>query len=266
MIGMHKQRIWRFWILTLAALCAAGGTFLLGQWQLRRADQKTALYTSIQAQKQRPALENSALEAIKNIAPEIHRPVLLTGQWIANKTIYLDNRAMNGRAGFWVVTPLLLATGSAAQVPNVILVQRGWIARDFTDRTRLPDFATPGGTLTVVGRLALPPSQLLTLGVAEQGSIRQNVDLAQLRGETGLPMRVDAMVLQTESSLTKEDGLSRAWVAPESGVAKHHGYAFQWFCLSALVLGLYAWFQIIVPLKNRRKKPLSIDHKQFPSD
>lgn len=263
---MYKQRTWRFWILTLATVCVAGGTFLLGQWQLRRAEQKTTLHEAIQAQKLRPALDNSAQAAIKNIAPEIHRTVRLTGQWVANKTIYLDNRAMNGRAGFWVVTPLLLATDSATQVPQAILVQRGWLPRDFNERTRLPDFVTPTGTLTVVGRLSLPPSQLLTLGVAEQSAIRQNVDLSQLREETGLPLRVDAMVLQTEPSLTPEDGLLRAWLAPESGVAKHYGYAFQWFSLSALVFGLYAWFQIIVPLKNGRKKTLSIEHKPFSPD
>jgi surfeit locus 1 family protein len=30
-------------------------------------------------------------------------------------------------------------------------------------------------------------------------------------------------------------------------VQKHYGYAFQWFALSALIIGLYAWFQLPRP-------------------
>ena len=48
------------------------------------------------------------------------------------------------------------------------------------------------------------------------------------------------------------DGLLRAWAAPDAGLHKHYGYAFQWFLLSALILGLYVWFQLIRP---RRRQP-----------
>jgi len=34
-------------------------------------------------------------------------------------------------------------------------------------------------------------------------------------------------------------------------VSKHHGYAFQWFALCALVALLYLWFQILVPRRKR---------------
>jgi len=30
-----------------------------------------------------------------------------------------------------------------------------------------------------------------------------------------------------------------------SGVERHHGYAFQWFGLAALIVFLYAWFQFL---------------------
>jgi len=35
-----------------------------------------------------------------------------------------------------------------------------------------------------------------------------------------------------------------------SGVEKHHGYAFQWFGLSALIALLYVWFQIVQPRRS----------------
>ena len=37
--------------------------------------------------------------------------------------------------------------------------------------------------------------------------------------------------------------LRRDWPAVALGVEKHYGYAFQWFALAALILGLYLWFQ-----------------------
>jgi cytochrome oxidase assembly protein ShyY1 len=36
------------------------------------------------------------------------------------------------------------------------------------------------------------------------------------------------------------DGLVRDWPAPDFGIDKHYGYAFQWFALAATLLVFYA--------------------------
>jgi surfeit locus 1 family protein len=54
---------------------------------------------------------------------------------------------------------------------------------------------------------------------------------------------------------TPPDGLLRNWPPVASGVDKHHGYAFQWFGLCALILILYVWFQILSPLRLARRRP-----------
>jgi surfeit locus 1 family protein len=41
-------------------------------------------------------------------------------------------------------------------------------------------------------------------------------------------------------------------------VGKHHGYAFQWFALSALIAGLYVWFQLLRPRLARRSDVQSL--------
>ena len=41
------------------------------------------------------------------------------------------------------------------------------------------------------------------------------------------------------------------WPEPAADVQKHYGYAFQWFALCALILGLYVWFQLIRPRRAR---------------
>ena len=230
----------RFWWVTLAAVLVAALTFSLGQWQLRRAAQKEGIQNAINGKNMLPALDGRALAAAKNIANDVYRKVAVQGIWQSTHTVYLDNRPMSGRTGFWVVTPLALqGTG------QMILVQRGWVPRDFSDRTRLPEVTTPNGLVTVEGRIAPPPSKLYQFKGVDTGPIRQNLDLAAFRLETGLPL-LEASVLQTGAP---SEGLLREWAAPNLGVDKHYGYAFQWFGLCALVVGLYVWFQMILPFR-----------------
>ena len=233
----------RFWLLTFAALVVAVSTFSLGQWQLRRADQKETLQATVEAQNMLPALDNRTLEATKNIADQMHRTVTVQGKWDEKHTVYLDNRPMSGKTGFWVHTPLMLqGTG------QVILVRRGWAPRNFKDRTALPDVQTPVGMVTVTGRIAPPPSKLYEFKGEDVGRLRQNIDLSAFRLETGLSL-LEVSLLQTGGT---SEGLLRDWAAPNLGVDKHYGYAFQWFGLFALVVGLYGWFQIIVPFRKKR--------------
>ena len=232
----------RFWLVTFAALVVAASTFSLGQWQLRRADQKETLQAAIEAQKMLPALDNRALAATKNIADQIHKTVSVQGLWQPERTVYLDNRPMGGKTGFWVLTPLALQGTS-----QVILVQRGWVLRNFNDRALLPDVQTPAGLVTVTGRIAPPPSKLYEFKGEDTGRLRQNIDLRAYQMETGLPL-LDVSLLQTGGP---SEGLLRDWAAPNLGVDKHYGYAFQWFGLCALVVGLYGWYQVIVPARKK---------------
>jgi cytochrome oxidase assembly protein ShyY1 len=61
---------------------------------------------------------------------------------------------------------------------------------------------------------------------------------------------LDALVIQTGPP---SEGLTRSWDAPQLGVDKHHGYAFQWFCLSGLLVVLYIWFQWIAPRRRKNR-------------
>lgn len=240
-----------FWIVTLAALLTVVLTFSLGQWQLGRATQKQALQRSIESKSSLPALNNAEVAKVggasgssQGLAPPlVDRRVELSGRWLAAHTVYLDNRQMNGRPGFWVLTPFALQGSDKA-----VLVQRGWIARDFQQRARLAPIETPSGLVAVQGRMAPAPAKLYAFKGADTGSVRQNLDIGNFSAETGLPL-VAVLVIQTGPA---SEGLQRDWPAPDTGVDKHHGYAAQWFGLCALVLGLYVWFQLILP---RRQGP-----------
>ena len=239
----------RFWLLTAAAVLVAGVTFSLGQWQLRRAAQKQNLQLAIEAQGNQSILEAQDLAKLANVMDVVHRQAVLKGVWRPEHTVFLDNRQMNGKPGFIVITPLALdGTG------QFILVQRGWAPRSFASRTVLPVIQTPLGPVTVRGRIAPPPSKLYEFKGAESGRIRQNIDVAAFSLEIALPLMSTSMVQMGPAS----EGLLREWAAPNVGVDKHYGYAFQWFGLCALVVGLYVWFQFINPWRVKRKTFLNV--------
>ncbi len=224
-------------------------TARLGWWQLDRAAQKLAAQAAVEEQARLPAFDQvSQLAAsVEAAAAQHHRLLRLAGHWLPAHTVYLDNRPMNGRVGFVVVTPLQLADGTA------LVVQRGWLARDFLQRERVAPVPTPPGEVTVQGRIAPPPSRLYEFSAADAGSIRQNLDLDAFARETGLRLRPVSLLL-ADAPTGPADGLQRDWPAPASGAAKNQGYAVQWFAMSALILALYVWFQFIQPHRHRARR------------
>ncbi len=228
-------------LILLAAIVSATITARLGVWQLDRAAQKQALQAQIEQRRAMPALPQAELASTEvAAAAQHHRRITLRGQWLHAHTTYLDNRQMNARPGFFVMTPLLLGPGDA------VLVQRGWMPRDAQDRSRLQALPEQTGEVLVSGRIAAAPSKLIELGPSAPGRIRQNLDLAELSAEIKLPLRPLSLqqLEPTSGPALAADNLLRQWLDPTLGTAKHHGYAFQWFALSALIVGLYAWFQL----------------------
>ncbi|SDY75632.1 Cytochrome oxidase assembly protein ShyY1 [Variovorax sp. YR634] len=272
MYSEDRRRPGRFWLITIAAVLTVAATVSLGRWQLSRAAQKEALQADIDAQKLKPALTQAEFLALEKASDSLHRPVRLRGLWLPTQTVYLDNRQMHGTPGFYVLTPFALEGTEQA-----VMVQRGWIQRNFVDRTQLGAVETPAGIVEVTGLIEPPPSHLLELGTsaptpvpaasapataasapaapaqAAEGysPIRQNLDLEAFRAETKLPLRTDVSLQQSGPA---SEGLQRDWPAPALGLERHYGYAFQWFGLSALVVILYVWFQFITPFRRSRRR------------
>jgi surfeit locus 1 family protein len=210
-----SQYGWRFWIVTLSALAMAALTFSLGLWQLDRA-----------AQKERVSLERREAQ-----------PVSLGGQWLTDQTLYVDNRQMNAKQGFFVVTPLVISKSA------YVLVERGWIARDFMDRKKLQAIQTPVGDVVISTRRLADPvlPAVIADNAASEHPIVQYVSLKSLQND--LPNMIYQGYVQQLGGAS--EGMKRDWYEPASGVEKHYGYAFQWFALCALLIGLYIWFQWI---------------------
>ncbi|MDB5883336.1 MAG: cytochrome oxidase complex biosis factor-like protein [Ramlibacter sp.] len=240
---MSGNRSGRFWLITAAAVTGIAVTLALGIWQMSRAAQKLALHAAIEQRQALAPVSQGELLASRNPADLLHRTIVLRGSWVGSRTVFLDNRQMQARIGFYVVTPLRLEGSDAA-----VLVQRGWAPRNFVEREKLPPVTTPEGVVEVRGRLAPPPAKLYEFAGAAPGPIRQNLDLAQFRAETGLPL----LALSVQQLGEPSEGLLREWPEPASSVATNYGYAAQWWALSILIAILYVWFQFVAP---RRKVP-----------
>ena len=234
-------------LIAFAALAGIALTASLGFWQWSRGEQRTALHEAIEARgRTAPVGAAELAQAKEGDAALLHRPVVLRGEWLAGRTVFLDNRQMNNVPGFYVVTPLRLEGGQ-----GVVLVQRGWAPRNFTRRELLPPVRTPEGSVEVRGRLAPPPAKLYAFDTDEKGAIRQNLDLARFRAETGLPL----LPLSVQQLGAPSEGLLRQWPQAASGAGKNYGYAFQWWALAALIAILYVWFQFVVPRRRQARAP-----------
>lgn len=230
-------------VILAATVLGVALTARLGVWQLDRAAQKNSLQATLDERRALPPLAAAALAADPAAAlAQHHRRIRLVGRWQAEATVYLENRQMRGRPGFFVVTPLMLDDGTA------VLVQRGWQPRDLIDRTKVVVPPTPLETVEVAGRIAPPPARLYEFQGVDEGRVRQNLDLDAFGREWRLKLRPLSLLQETEGPPT--DGLLRDWLPPATGVHKHYGYAFQWFALAALILGLYVWFQLIRPRRR----------------
>ena len=229
----------KFYRVTAAAVFFSLLGLALGFWQLDRAAQKEALQAAMHAQAGKVPWDNAEVIALAaqgrmQESGVLYHPVRLEGTWLPAHTVYLDNRQMDAKVGFFVLTPLRLEPQG-----QLLVVQRGWIPRNFEQRAQLPEVQTPAGLVTVDGDIALVPSKLYAPGAPGEGPIRQNLDLDQYRSQTGLPLEA----FTVRESGPPSQGLRRQWPVINFGIEKHYGYAFQWFALSLLVAGLYLWFQ-----------------------
>ncbi len=231
-------------VVTLAAVLGVLLMARLGWWQLDRAAQKESLQQAVDANAALPPLPASALARTpQQAAQQLHRRVRVQGRWLEGHTIFLDNRQMDGRPGFFVLTPLQLDDGGA------VLVQRGWVPRDMQERTRLPAVPTPAQPVALTARIEGPPARLyeFTPQGSEAGPIRQNLALDAFADETRLSLRPLTLLQLDDVAAPAADGLRRHWPLPAVDVHKHYGYAVQWFLLAALITGLYVWFQLLRP-------------------
>ena len=213
---------------TLAAIAGVAATAALGNWQLGRGQDKAALAQRIAVANRDAQIELSQTEArAEDVA--WHR-VEVRGRLEPKYAVLIDNRILHGVVGYQVVMPLRIAGGE-----RHVLVNRGWVAATGS-RDILPQIKTPPEEVLIAGLATVPSKRYLELSkqVAE-GKVWQNLTLERYRA--AMPIALQPVVIQQESEI--DDGLKREWSAPDLGIDKHYGYAFQWFAMAAAIVIIY---------------------------
>ncbi len=232
-------------------------TSALGFWQLRRAAAKEDLQQRIEAAAN-AAPSSPTADELGRPASLVYRHVRLEGRWLPDRVVYLDNRPHAGQAGFFVLMALRIDAPVAAEV----IVNRGWTPRNGADRSRIARYATPGGDVRVSGLVLAEEPKLLELAATpgkQLGGIWQNFDSAayvRASGRAALPivLRQDATREATKAGV-EDDGLARDWPdragVLQGQIDRHHGYAFQWFALTATLAALLV-LQIVRRIRHAR--------------
>jgi surfeit locus 1 family protein len=174
-----------------------------------------------------------------------YRPVVADGVYDAARQILIDNKVEEGRAGYHVVTPLVLRDGRA------VLVDRGWVAAGAT-RAQLPTVPPPDGAITVHGRVNIPTANYVELSRdARAGAVWENLDPSRFAARTG--REVLPIVVEQTAPTGVTDKLVRNWPAPDFGIEKHRIYMVQWYLFAATAAGLWLYFN----LRHARGKEVS---------
>lgn len=190
-------------IPTLVYLCVLPVLIALGMWQLDRSEQKRVF---LEEQEQAAADETLHLTAaIENNTKALrYRKVEVAGRYDVAHQFLVDNQISDGKAGYFVLTPLIL-TG----VNKAVLVNRGWIPLN-QNRSILPELKIDNAEAVIIGRINNFPSVGIKLAGAEipsEGwpSIVQVVDSDVLAKKLGYPL------FQFQVELDKElpDGFKR---------------------------------------------------------
>lgn len=235
----------------------------LGQWQLRRSDERRAILDAIEAgRKQAPVMLTPATPS-DDLTP--WRVAQATGVWQPQFSVLLDNRNHEGRPGYWLATPLLL-DGSSRQA---VLVLRGWLPRIMPGQGEPALPATPQGPQTVTGEMAerVPRMfELWSLGGQDQSALPatlpvgdgkvpqvQNLPLDAYARATGLNLLPVVLAQSGQASPNAQtsqtaqpsqaDGLVRDWPQPSVDFQKNTSYAIQWFAFG--LIAAIAWLVVL---------------------
>lgn len=124
--------------------------FILGSWQVQRLDWKTKLIAKFEDRLVRPPLPLPPRIDPTVIDEFDYRRVYATGTLRHDKEMLVGPRMLDGKDGYFVITPLDREEGST------ILINRGWISKEQRFQQDRDPLSLPRGEVTVAGLLREP--------------------------------------------------------------------------------------------------------------
>jgi len=200
---------------------------ILGFWQLDRAEQKRALEQAF-------ADTGRYVTVDAETVYEPYQPLTASGRYLLKREFLLDNVILDGRLGYYLVTPFEYESGKP-----LLLVNRGWAPKTAGSEPAGISAAAPDeGVTTVRGRAGQLPRVGIRAGEAfaysagEWPRIANWPTIDELSASLGRDVLPFVLLADPEPGTT----LIRRWQPQQAGPMRHIGYAFQWFALALAVV------------------------------
>ena len=241
---MYRFLLTPRWLVAAAVIVTAAVVMVfLGNWQLHRYHERSAINGRIDAADSAPAVPLTSLLA-KPAAPGTAGPapgkdlawtkVTVSGRYDPANEIQARGRTVDGRVGFEIVTPLVLSDGTA------VLVDRGWVPPAEGGAIAAPVAAPPPtGPVTVQGQIHRSESRPAPLERRDGRIDTRRIAVPHLAKQMPYPV-YGAYVLLTAQTPAADQGYTRIPIDHEDAW-QNGGYAVQWWLFAVMALLAYGW-------------------------
>jgi len=216
----------------------------LGFWQLDRADQKKIINMAFVERQNQPPIPLNKETIQMPIIDIIWHHVTISGEFLNDKNIILDNQVVQEKAGFLIYTPFKILDSN-----KIILVNRGWYPLS-NSRNDVPNIPPIKGAQAIEGEINQMPSSGISLGKViteklDESSFRlQKMDYEVLSSLIGKDLMRYVVKLK-KPIFDKTYVIDLGIPVPDSD--KNYGYAFQWFAMA------FTLFIIFIRLGVKKK-------------
>ncbi|MEV6208646.1 SURF1 family protein [Kitasatospora sp. NPDC051914] len=244
---MYRFLLTPRWIAASAVgVAAIVVCLMLGSWQLGRFEDRVDSH--------RDTAQASAAAAASAAAPltdvltadrpqvgtdTVGRTVTVTGSYDSAHQLLVPGRTVDGKQGYYVLTPLRTADGRAAAVV------RGWAPGEPGSGQAPP--AAPTGEVTVAGRLQAPENS------GSGGAVAGGLPAGQL-GTISPATLINVLPYQVYDGWIAADGVTPPLarvptVEPQGGngltlrAFQNLGYTLEWFVFAGFVV--FMWFRLV---------------------
>ena len=193
----------------------------LGFWQIDRGSEKQVIYTAFTDKLKNSPIDYKYLEEY----PDQFTRTIINGRYITDKQFLLDNKVFEKRAGYEVITPLVVNE-------KIILINRGWLYNN--SRQFLPNISIKSTTESIAGYVYYYNDNFYDLADDSYTSswplIIQNIEIQKIAEL--LQMDVEPYVIIMNQKQVNSYDIQN--IISENPELKHYMYAGQWFLFSII--------------------------------
>lgn len=219
---------WVGWLI-LASLFAIACVFL-SQWQFaRRGEAVAKIDLVLQNYSQAPVPLEELVEKDNFDRSLEWRPVVLTGEFLAEKAHLVRNRPLNGQPGFLQVIPFQLSSG------KLVLVETGWLPTG-SDLGAPSNIPLPSGDEQSISARLRPTEPELGRD-APEGQLA-TISATALADKTGLALET-SFYLRLAQPYSSD--APKLLLRPELTEGNHLSYALQWILFALMGFAALIW-------------------------